>query len=331
MSTVDYFNPNSLDPGTSFKPDGFLGGWTWSQNRRRYEQLAPLQDLMMQLKTQEEINKAREYELNEPVRSSKRASDIATNQATAATVGRQKVAEAEQTELGNEYNRKTMEDRVKAAFLANAQKEGEIGGAKLKRAAELAGMFAEAEKAGPAAVASINQLAKQMGLDNDEIVQAIRANPGVAGVIHRAAINAGIEHQRLLEKERVHGEEQRKTANVTGAWQVKAAETRANRAQKDILEIISKTPLNNRIVTIALAVQQGKLDEALAQSMIQQTLVDVARGKTLPPNILGMPASEIQKWVNKQIAQGGALEPPQQKPALPHQGGDLPPGVERVE
>lgn len=74
----NYFNPQAADPGTGFKPEGFLGGMVWADRDARYRQLSDLQTLLAKQSVQSGQNELDEYAANAPVRDVERRSKLLT-------------------------------------------------------------------------------------------------------------------------------------------------------------------------------------------------------------------------------------------------------------
>lgn len=235
---ADYFNAQSLNPGTAFKPDGFLGGYIWGEDRQRYNQMAPLQDFMQVMQAQEQQNKMRDYGLNETVRATQREADIAKNRATAGTIGREKEAGVRETELKNEYGQLTLKDRAKKVILENAKMEGEAAGEKMKRGAMLAGLYAEAAKNGPIAMQQVDALATQLGMQNDNVVKAIKADPRAAGVLVQAYAEAMPEYRRAMDERRLANEGSMNVAREHSRSAMAVAKERSTQRNKGYAELL---------------------------------------------------------------------------------------------
>ena len=264
MPTTNYFNPQAVNPGTAFKPDGFLGGYIWGQDRERYNQLAPLQDYMAQMSAMEQMDKMKEYGLNEQVRASEREANIAKNRTTASTIGRKAEADISKVELDNQYNQGSLKDRIKQVALENAVKEGAAGQAKLKQGIQIAQMYAQASKSGPAAMAAIDQMVAQTGMQNDPMVQAFKQNPAILGPLMQGLIEADADFQKEMAKIHERGKEDRKTEGVRGANQLAVARERQSSREKSLKQMLlsAKTPAERKdVASIILA--EPEVDPAL--------------------------------------------------------------------
>ena len=106
---MDYNNPNSINPGTSYRPSGFLGGMTWMEDRQRYRDQAGLQDYMSGLEALLARDKYSEYGLDAPVRAAERPAKISESQARAMHAIPRSAATLEQLTLGNDTTRQSNE------------------------------------------------------------------------------------------------------------------------------------------------------------------------------------------------------------------------------
>jgi chemotaxis protein histidine kinase CheA len=94
MANINYDSPTSFRNDIGFKPDGFLGGALFNEHENDYRQATQASQAMKGLSYLEEQNKMKDYNLDEPVRASKRLSDMATNDATSKYIGDIKGGEA---------------------------------------------------------------------------------------------------------------------------------------------------------------------------------------------------------------------------------------------
>lgn len=129
MASLDYFNPNSINPGTSYKPSGFLGGMTWMEDRNRYRQLAELQDYLYGLEAQKKTGEYEDYRLDAPVREAERPAKIARFGEEAqnalprgnATLA-QLLEQIDEVELRNKKTRGTIESDIESTNAVNRGK-----------------------------------------------------------------------------------------------------------------------------------------------------------------------------------------------------------------
>lgn len=147
MPDVNYTNPTSIRPDYDWKPQGFLAGMHYSADRQRYEDTASLQDYMMKNSAIKSGAELSDYFADAPVRESKRASEIASNNATASTIGRIKENEATKGTLENMLADGTLKSKIATAAAEAAIKGGEASAKEFERAAVFA--KAIAQSAGP--------------------------------------------------------------------------------------------------------------------------------------------------------------------------------------
>ena len=153
---ADYINPTAIRPENGWKPQGFLGGMYNSRDRQRYEDVSSLQDYMMKNSAIESGNKLSDYAADAPVRESKRLSDIATNTATARTIGAQKAGELEKLGLENKLSSATMASKITEAIAKAEAAKDTTSMQKLQHGAAIARLLSDAVKGGgPTALAEV--------------------------------------------------------------------------------------------------------------------------------------------------------------------------------
>jgi len=111
MADINY-NSGPQNPGYNWKPSGFLAGMSWQQDRDRYMDMAPLQDMMTGMNAQSQAAKLEDYFKDAPVREAERGSKVATANAIAKTIGRQKDVDLETSALTLDFNKRTQESRI---------------------------------------------------------------------------------------------------------------------------------------------------------------------------------------------------------------------------
>lgn len=111
MADINY-NSGPQNPGYNWKPSGFLAGMSWQQDRDRYMDMAPLQDMMTGMSAQSQAAKLQDYFKDAPVRDAERGSKIATANAVAKTIGRQKDIDLENAGLTLDFNKRTQKSRI---------------------------------------------------------------------------------------------------------------------------------------------------------------------------------------------------------------------------
>ncbi len=196
-SEVNYNNPGGLAPANGWKPQGFLGGMQWEQQNTDYNDMMSLQKLMTSLSAGKELE---DYTEGAPVRQSKRLSDIATNNATAATIGGQKQGELDKLTMENEVTRSTQSSKIATTIAENAVKMGEAGAKKLEnsiRFAQIAGPLMQS--AGPAGAAQLIQMGKAAGID-DSMVQSVISGKVTPEQLGEVLMTADKEHRKKVEE-----------------------------------------------------------------------------------------------------------------------------------
>lgn len=98
---------------------GAMGGVMAGQQMDQYSKAQQLQELANQLQMQQRMSEMKEYGLDAESRATKRESDIATNRATTAIVGRGKEADVAAKELTLRKDRATAESDIAATNSKN--------------------------------------------------------------------------------------------------------------------------------------------------------------------------------------------------------------------
>lgn len=85
--------------------------------------------------------------------------------------------------------------------------------------------------------------------------------------------------------------------------QIAAAGVRAQMGKKDIMDYISKAPLQNKLSVIAMAEMRGDLppEDIARLKAIALGEISVAYGVKLPPQLAGMPTTAIQDYLAKNL------------------------------
>jgi hypothetical protein len=163
-------------PGNGWQPRGFLGGATWYDDRKRYEDAESLASYQRGLGAVEGTAKLEDYFKDAPVRDTKRLADIATNAATTATVGNRMAEDVRGKRLDNNLSEGTLGSNISLKLTEAASKQREEGVAKLKQGLQLSTIMMQAMgTAGPAGAAAVAERLKGAGLDveNDPVVRMI--------------------------------------------------------------------------------------------------------------------------------------------------------------
>lgn len=117
MPITTYNSPPGLRGGTGWSPKGFLGGALFGQHEEDYRRNLGMGEASQKMGLLDQLNKLKEYEANAPVRESGRLADIATNRATASTIGTIKGGQAAnaRVDIG------TVDSRIGEAALKHKQ------------------------------------------------------------------------------------------------------------------------------------------------------------------------------------------------------------------
>lgn len=321
MAEVNYLNPSAINPGTAYKPSGVLGGYIWGEDRQRYDALAPLQDLMSMLSAQEQMNKMQEYGQNAPVREAERAEKIAKSSATAETFGPKLRGENEKLNLSNQYDRETLQTRMKEKLLDVSTKELKGGGQKLKLGAQIAYALSKAAGSGPAASAAVIAKAKELGIDpNDETIQAIIRAPTPQAIEQAAQAVFGAFDQADSEYRRTMAEQELKTksamdvAKEHSRGQIAAANIRSQQQKKDVqtmvIQGLTRGADTSKLSIAAGAEDHPDLDAAtkqMAKRIGEQALRNITTSLGINYMELGNPTESLTARVERLQArmQGG--------------------------
>ena len=153
---ADYINPTAIRPEYGFKPEGFLAGMHYDRDRRRYEDVSSLQDYMMKNQAVESGGKLQDYLSDAPVREAKRASEIATSNATASTIGATKREELTKLRQGNKLDAGLMASKITEAIAKAEAAKDTTSMQKLQHGAAVARLLSDAVKGGgPTALAEV--------------------------------------------------------------------------------------------------------------------------------------------------------------------------------
>ena len=121
----EYVNIEGMNPGTGYKPKGFLGGMTWAQDRNRYEDMAKVQDFLYKLGAQKATDEYGDYKLDAPVRAAERPAKMARFGAEAETAIPKARGVLEELQLKNRKTRGTIDSEIASENDVNAGKGAE--------------------------------------------------------------------------------------------------------------------------------------------------------------------------------------------------------------
>ena len=334
----NYFNPESINPGTGWKPTGALGGRAWMQDRMRHKQAMDLQSIIQQMEIQKQQNELDTFEADDPVRRAARDEKIATSNAVAGTIGATKEADLNEKLLKNRKSanenyeaEQTQTARVATVLAQEAAKQREAGLQKLQTGHFLASTLATAAGSGPAAVASVRAQMQKLGmnLDEDPVAQWILGGKDIKEVQARAKMmtdaynQASPKFREEMEKQRLANQGHLDVEGLRG--QNRIAEIKAGATQKEssALEEMRRARTPEEAIWKAAAVLANpEIDpkvKAEAEA-VKESAKRIIQAKPVP----------AAPWVppGAQPPQGRA-DPTQPRPPL-SQPGSLPPGVKRV-
>jgi len=175
MANVNYMGAPQA-PANGWQPKGFLGGATWYDDRKRYEDADSLASYQRGLGAVEGTAKLEDYFKDAPVRETKRLSEIATNTATASTIGDKLSEGVRKQRVDNKLAEGTLESNIAIKLTEAAKGKREEGVAKLQQGLQLSAMMMQAMgTAGPAGAAAVAEKLKGAGLDvaNDPVVRMV--------------------------------------------------------------------------------------------------------------------------------------------------------------
>lgn len=261
MADVNYVNPGALDPGVGFKPDGFLGGMEWQRRNQMFQDAQSLQDLMSRNSAIESNIKTREFQQDAPIRSAKGLADLATANATAATIGRTKEAELQNLyatgrmhnatagaqEQKNDEFAQTSTSRVAAEIAKHAAEGGKAGLDSLQQSIKATqGALQILSTSGPAGLAGAMSALRQAGVPPEQL-QIIANSPNPAkslAALNKALLEADNHYQTNMGVAKEHSASAANVANINAASQLAVANARTAAKSKSAIDILRsvKTP-----------------------------------------------------------------------------------------
>ena len=169
MADLNYMNPNGLDPGVGFKPEGLLGGMEWAKRDKLFRDANSLQDIMSRNSAAKSTMELGEFERDSGVRLDQQLAKQAEAQATQAYAMREKGAGVTKSEIENFKSGSTMHSDIAAKLSDNALKQGQNGLTQLQlgrqKLTELALTAGSIGGMGPASGAQRGQMLAQSGID----------------------------------------------------------------------------------------------------------------------------------------------------------------------
>lgn len=255
MADVNYVNPTAALPKTeTMQVPAFMQGMQYNTQMTDYNDQMALSKLLSQMNYRREEE---EMTQGAPVRQAKRLSDIATSNATAATIGGIKQNELNKGTLENQFTQATQPSRIATTIAENVVKQGEAGMKQLQNTMRLAQIAGQLQ--GPQAGAQISEIAQEMKLDpNSSIVKAIMQDPKkvtklmmevnetLQGDLAKQDNQAGHQLTQATNIANIQGKTARAVASIGAESRVQAASLKAQLSgqaqtiEKQISAIIAK-------------------------------------------------------------------------------------------
>ena len=274
---ADYINPTAIRPDNGWKPQGFLGGMYHSRDRQRYEDVSSLQDYMMKNQAVESGGKLQDYLSDAPVRESKRLADLATNMATAGTVGDIKRNEVEKGKLDNQLSAGTLASKIAEAAAKASQAGDTAQMQQLANGAAIAKALAAAAGNGPGALAGVLQQLEQSKAD-PRIIQWFKGSRSPqelmqkAQMINDAFLQANQQYRSTMDANKATLESREREGAKDRGNQMAIAQLK----QKDKLKSIDQ--MLQEVVKLSPDKQIGYYDQVIADG--DATLVQKEKART---------------------------------------------------
>ena len=308
MPETNYINPGSIRPAYDWKPSAGLAGMFLSRDRARYENMAGLQDAMMQ----DAATLSREDVLQgAPGRQATREAllrdlPVKSRGLEATTRGQ---------ELGTEFTEATQPGKIGTTNMGQRVQYNAAQMQELQQGLAIAESLANVQ--GPASVPQIAQLIKQSGMDpNHPVLQSILSgDPRQVGANARKvyqAINQHLQDYRSsMDKTGLEGEYSLERQRIANQGALASAKARTAAKSKSMEQLMNEAKTPVEAVTRAVT--------ALADFEIEPRIKDKAR-KIIENNFEAY-STLVQKG---QIQAIPGL--PQIKPLTQPQFGDRGPG-----
>ena len=252
MPNVNYVNPTSIRPEYNYKPEGFLAGMHYSQDRRRYNDVSSLQDAMMANEATKSDNELSDYVSNAPVREAERGSKIASANATTETIGGIKRNEMVKGQLDNDLASGVLKSKIAKSVSEAAIKGGEASTKQFELAGEISSILSKAASGGPESLARVMETLRAKGADPKMLeffgnIRDPKQLKAVATAINEGLLDASEKYQTSMRETVERSKSAAKVAGIQAQAQKDVAEIRAKQKVKDIdqmfLEVIKLDPL----------------------------------------------------------------------------------------
>jgi len=308
MSEVNYINPTAILPQQEWKPKGFMGGMQYAQQLGDYEDVMSLSKLMSQMGAQEKIE---DLTLGAPVRAAKRGSEIATANATSATIGRQKLAELGVAEDTAKVSRAGVDNKIAQEAAAHYTKMGEEGMKQISnqiRAAQTIGGIMQQN--GPAGAAIVKQMLPNLGID-PSFAEAVMRDP--AKITQFLNSISGEVQAKLAEQE---------SKNKADMERQQYASDSAARSAETVARINADSRIEQARMRASLAQSSQKLEQAITQYGLR-----IARGEQLSPAEMADYNDKRQMFYDLRTAMGQQTQAGAAELGLPRVPAIQPPPV----
>ena len=299
MAEVNYTSPSSLLPNTGpMQVPSFLQGMQYNTQMGDYKRTQQLSELMSQLSA---MKQSEEFTQGAPVRQSQRLSDIATNQATAGTIGQLKTGQAQLAGAQGAEAQALLPSNIAVKAADNALKLGEVGIKQAMQAAQYGELLGRLQ--GPQAASQAEAIGKQMGLPAD-IIRAGMSDPARVSKIlldTNQALQAKILEEREKEKlaqegrmalEGKRGENSARVANITAAaMRDRAAATGGKRSTDQLLADVTQQILAYQQKGQPVPPELIAMAQSLREQRIAERTAGARQGQEGTEAMTGIPAA----------------------------------------
>src|SRR3990167_6753019 len=315
MAETNYLNPGSIRPEYDWKPSAGLAGMFLSRDRSRYENMAGLQDAMMQ----DAATLSREDVLQgAPGRQATREAllrdlPVKSRGLEATTRGQ---------ELGTEFTEATQPGKIGTTNMGQRVQYNAAQMQELQQGLAIAESLANVQ--GPASVPQIAQLIKQSGMDpNHPVLQAILSgDPRQVGANARKAHKAINEHlqdyRSSMDKTGLEGEYSLERQRIANQGALAAAHARAAAKSKSMKQLMNEAKSASEAVTRAITaladteVDPRVKDKALTILKNNWAVYEMLVQKNQIQELPGLPP--IRRLQQPQFNQPGGQQPQQNDP-----------------
>lgn len=258
MADVNYVSPASLLPQqTPMQLPAFMQGMQYHDQMQDYRNAQSLSDLMSRMAATKQSGELQDWQTARP---SALASTIATNTATANTVGDLRRGEADKALAGGRVAMGTANSDIATKIAENVTKQGEAGREQLNTMIRLAQMAGAAQ--GPQGAAQVMQQASQMNIDPQHpLIQMAIKDPQRAQQF-LMSIDDKVQGKLITDTNdqglKNYGNE--RVANITGQYHVQAAKIAADAAKARVDAMLTKQSpdqLEAQLTARILAYQQA--------------------------------------------------------------------------